>query len=222
MSSRPPTTTQNNEGSVYFPTRVGPRYGVMAETQFPPAAPHSLPPPLTITSRPHLPPPAHLEPSFVPQSPQVRPPYSDLPTARHQYAPAPQFRQPLYEQSLSHDFRPNTQATAPLERSPYSAGYSHPPLYPQKVSYQSANPGTLYEAISPVEYGTHDNPPGASLFHEGGYSTNPYPTAVQQPHPSPAGSYHSSATSSSGFATGPMQFHKPAQTIEAQPKSRDM
>ncbi|KAK3176997.1 hypothetical protein OEA41_008323 [Lepraria neglecta] len=221
MSSRPPTTTQHNEGSIYFPTRVGQRYGMTAETQLPPSAPHTLPPPLTLAARPHLPPPAHLEPSFVPQSPQVRPPYSDFPT-RHQYAPAPHFRQPAYEQALSQDFSPSTQASAPSERPTYSTGYPHPPLYPQKVSYQSANPGTLYEAISPVEYGAHDTPPGASLFNEGGYSTNPYSTGLQQPHPSPAGSYHSSATSSSGFATGPMQFPRPAQALETQRKSRDI
>lgn len=221
MSSRPPTTTQQNDGSIYYPTRVGQRYGMMAETENPPSAPHTLPPPSTLAARPHLPLPAHLEPSFVPQSPQVRPPYSDFPT-RHQYASTPHFRQPAYDQTLSQEFRTITQASVPLERPSYSTGYPHPPLYPQKVSYQSANPGTLYEAISPVEYGSHDTPPGASVFSEGGYPTNPYPTAVQQPHPSPAGSYHSSATSSSGFATGPMQFPRPVQALEAQPKAQDM
>lgn len=45
-----------------------------AETQLLTSAPHTLPPPSTLAARPHLPPPAHLEPSFVPQSPQVRPP----------------------------------------------------------------------------------------------------------------------------------------------------
>ena len=221
MSLRPPTTTQHNEGSIRYPTRVGQRYHMTAETQLLPSAPHTLPPPSTLAARPHLPPPAHLEPSFVPQSPQVRPPYSDFPT-RHQYTPALHFRQPAYEQALSQDFSPSTQASAPPDQPSYSTGYPHPPLYPQKTSYQPSNPGTLSEAIWPVEYGAHDTPTGASLFNEGGCSTNPYPTAVQQPHPSPAGSYHSSATSSSGFATGPMQFPRPAQALETQRKFHDM
>ena len=185
----------------------------------PPSAPHTLPPPSTLAARPNLPPPAHLEPTFVPQSPQVRPQYSDFPSARHQYAPM--LRPSAYEQPLPRNFVHTTQAPATVDRPSHSAGFTHPPLYPQKVSYQSANPGTLYEAISPVEY-SHNTPPGASLFSEGVYNSNPYPTVAPQSHQSPAGSYHSSATSSSGLATGPMQFGKSTQPAEAQPQSQGM
>lgn len=186
---------------------------MMAETQLPPSAPHSLPPPATLAARPHLPPPSHLEPLFVPQSPQVRPRYSDLPT-RTPYTFSS--RQSPYEQASQQDFRALPQVASPPGRSPDGSGFPHPPLYPQRVSYQSTNPGTLYEALSPVDYSTHGPPPEASLFNEGGYmTTSPYPTANLQQHQSPASSYHSSATSSSGITTGQMPFARPGPNLEA-------
>ncbi len=210
MSSRPPTTTQENEANIFYPTRLGPRYGMMTEGPIAPAPPHPYTPPAT--SRPQLPPPSHLEPSFVPQSPQVRPQYSDLPT-RAVYPAYP--RQVGYENAPPQDYRPITQPTAPLERSNYGSS-SHPPLYPQRVSYQSTNPGTLYEALSPVDYATHGPPPEPSMFNEGGYTTTtPYPmAALQQLHQSPTSSYQSSATSSSGLTSAQIPFNKPEAGLE--------
>lgn len=221
MSARPPTTTQSNDASIFYPTRLGPRYGTTGGPQLPLTGAHNLPPTtMSGYSRPHLPPPSHLEPSFVPQSPQVRPQYSDLPR-RAPYPPYP--RQPAYEHASSQDYRAITQAPAVPNRSPYSSGYPHPPLYPQKVSYQSTNPGTLYEALSPVDYASQRPPPEPSLFSEGGYTTpSPYPITGLQHHQSPTSSYHSSATSSSGRATGPMQFAKHGPSPEASPHISNM
>jgi len=187
---------------------------MIAETQLPSDIAHNLPSTtMAGNSRPYLPPPSHLEPSFVPQSPQGRPQYSDLLT-RAPYPPYP--RQPAYEHASSQDFRPITQAPAASGRSPYNSGFPHPPLYPQKVSYQSTNPGTLYEALSPIDYTNHRPPPEPSLFGDGGYTTSsPYPTAGLQHHQSPTSSYHSSGTSSSGRATGPVQVTKPGPSPQA-------
>jgi len=212
MSSRLPNTSQSSEGNSYYPTRQGPRYGMMAETQLPYSGHHTLPPPSTLASRPYLPPPSHLEPSFVPQSPQVRLQYSDPSTRQY---PGSTSRQPAYETAPYQDPRATMQTLASLDRPSYVSGHPHPSLFPSKVSYQSANPGTLYEALSPVDYSMHDTPPGASMFSEGIYSANQYPTAgQQQPQQSPATSYKSSGTSSSGYGTGPMQFPQAVQGLE--------
>ena len=209
MSAKPPTTTQDDEVGIFYPTRLGPRYGLMPETQMGPTASQFLPPPAM--SRPHLPPPSHLEPSFAPQSPQVRPRYSDIPT-RNAYPPYS--RQQGYNNASSQDYRPITQATAHPEGSSYGLS-THPPLYPQRVSYQSTNPGTLYEALSPIDYATHGPPPEPSMFNEGGYTATPYPmTGLQQFHQSPASSYHSSATSSSGLASAQIPFNKAEKGLE--------
>lgn len=220
MSSRPPTSSAHVvERNIYYPTRLASGYGMMAETQRPQPAAHTLPPPPTMqaASR-HLPPPTHLEPSFVPQSPQVRPQYSDLPT-RHYPAYA---RQSPIGQPSTQDFRQAWQNSAPPPGlSGHLASFSHPPLYPSKASYQSTNPGTVYEALSPVRYGTDESPPEASLFNEGAYSTNAFP-AGQSSHQSPTSSYRSSITSSSGHGTGPLHFPKPASVFEAPSRPGDM
>ena len=197
-----PTTTSGQASTNYYPTQQGTRYGV---PQFAPPPHPSFSRPAI--SRPHLPPPSHLEPSFVPQSPQGRPQYSDLPP-RAAYPPYP--RQPGYDATSSADYRTGVQSPAFLERSSYTTG-SHPPLYPQRVSYQSTNPGTLYEALSPIDYSTHGPPPEPSMFNEMGYlSTSPYPMAsLPQFHQSPVSSYHSSATSSSGLSVAQIPFSRP-------------
>lgn len=190
----------------------------MAETQRSQPATHTLPPPPTMqaASR-HLPPPAHLEPSFVPQSPQVRPQYSDLPTRHY----------PVYERPSPHgqlpaqEFRQAWQNSAPAGLSGHVSSFPHPPLYPSKASYQSTNPGTVYEALSPVRYATDEPPPEASLFNEGAYSTNTFPAGPSS-HQSPASSYRSSITSSSRHSTGPMHFPKPASVFEASSRPGDM
>ena len=217
MSSRPPTTSQDNDTGLYYPTRVGLRYGMMAETQVLPSAPHTLPPPAM--SRPRLPPPSHLEPSFVPQSPQTRPEYSDLST-RATYPPLP--RQPVYGHPLPQDSRPFMPSTGP-ERLNYGSS-SHPALFPQRVSYSSTNPGTIYEASSPVDYPSHGAPPETSMFNEGSYTTpTPYPLAgLQQLHQSPASSYHSSGTSSSGLASAQIPFSQPGTGTEPSLQSPTM
>lgn len=209
MSSKPPGTAQSDEANVYCPTRVGPRYGMIE----PPQMPHDhRSTTMSGISRPHLPPPTHLEPSFAPQSPQVRPPYSDLPT-RAPYPPY--YRQQQYEHGSNQSYRAVAHATSNPEQPPYNHGYPHPPLYPQKVSYQSTNPGTLYEALSPVDYANHGPPPEPPLFSQGGYTaSSPYHGAGLPHHQSPTNSYNSSATSSSGRATGPMQFARPATSPE--------
>ena len=215
MSSRPPTTLQENEANIFYPTRVGPRYGMMAEAPMAPTAPQSLPP--SAMPRPRLPPPSHLEPSFVPQSPQGRPRYSDLPTRA---AYSPYSRQQGYDNCSSQDYRHFVQGTTLPERSSYGSS-THPPLYPQRVSYQSTNPGTLYEALSPINYATHGPPPEPSMFNEGGYMTaTPYPVAgLQQLHQSPSSSYHSSATSSSGLASAQIPFNKPEAGLQPPPQT---
>ena len=211
MSSRYPTSTQENGGNIYYPTRLGPRYGMIPEGQMAPTPPQSLPPPARTHHHQTL--PSHLEPSFVPQSPQVRPQYSDLP-ARAPFAP-PYPRPSPYETTASQGYRPAIQPTSLPERSAYSSS-SHPPLYPQRVSFQSTNPGTLYEALSPIDYATHGPPQEPSMFNEAGYSTaTPYPIAsLQQLHQSPASSYHSSATSSSGLASAQTPFNRPEGGLE--------
>ena len=183
---------------------------MMAEGPLAPTAAATFPPPPI--PRPQLPPPSQLEPSFVPQSPQVRPQYSDL-SRRAAYPAYP--RQQSHHSASSQDYRPVIQTTAFAERSPYGSG-SQPPLYPQRLSYQSANPGTLYAALSPVDYATHGPPPEPSMFNEGGYTnTSPFPMAVlQQVHQSPASSYHSSGTSSSGLASAPIPLSRPESGSE--------
>lgn len=186
------------------------------EPQLPPSGSRPLPPPSTLASRPYLPPPSHMEPLFVPQSPQVRPQYSDPSTPQYPgYS-----RQFAYESAPYQDFRASTHAPAITDRSLYASSHPHPPLFPSKVSYQSANPGTLYEALSPVDY----SGPGGSLFSEGIYTANPYPTAGQQPQQSPATSYKSSGTSSSGHGPGPMHFPQAAHGFDAfsNPRSQTM
>ncbi|KAL6716905.1 hypothetical protein ACLMJK_004817 [Lecanora helva] len=216
MSGRVPTTTQqDHEANVFYPTRLGTRYGMMPETQMAPPVSHYLPPPAI--PRPHLPPPSHLEPSFAPRSPHVRPRYSDLP-ARNAYSPY--LRHQGYSNPISQEFRPAVQATTMPENPCYGLN-THPPLYPQRVSYQSTNPGTLYEALSPIDYATHGPPPEPSMFNEGGYTATPYPTAgLKQFRPSPASSYHSSAgTSSSGLASAPIPFSSAEVGLERPPTS---
>ena len=209
MSSQPPATTHGIEASIFYPTRLGTRYGMMADTQIASSASHR--PPQLAMSRPQLPPPSHMEPSFVPQSPQVRPQYSDLPT-RTAYPSSS--RQQSYEAVSSQDFRSITQPGTYPERGPYGSG-PHPSLYPQRVSYQSTNPGTLYEALSPMDYATHGPPPEPSMFNEGGYTSNsPYPFAGLSHHQSPASSYQSSTTSSSGLTSAPIHFKKPELSME--------
>ena len=219
MSSKNPhSSAQSDQRNIYYPTRLASGYGMMAETQRPQSTAHTLPPPSTMQpgSR-HLPPPSHLEPSFVPQSPQVRPQYSDLPTRHY----------PVYERQSPHgqppaqEFRQNWPSSAPPGLSGHVPNYPHPPLYPSKASYQSTNPGTVYEALSPVRYPADDSPPEASLFNEGAYSTNAFP-AGHSSHQSPASSYRSSITSSSGHGTGPMHFPKPASVYEAPTRPGDM
>lgn len=190
----------------------------MAEIQRSQPAAHTLPPPRTMqaASR-HLPTPSHLEPSFVPQSPQVRPQYSDLPTRHY----------PVYDRPSPHaqppaqDFRQPWQTSVPLELSGHAPSFPHPPLYPSKASFQSTNPGTVYEALSPVRYGTDEPPPEASLFNEGAYSTTTFP-AGHSSHQSPISSYRGSITSSSGHSTGSMHFPKPAPVFEASSRPGDM
>ena len=205
MSSRPTATSEAYEASLFQPVRTGSECDMMTDhrrTTFP----SSLPPRATIPgSRPHLPPPSQLEPSFIPQSPQVRPQYSDLSTRPLNYA---NIRQSTYDYAPSQDLRTNIGTSTFPQRSTQESGYPHPPLYPQKVSYQSSNPGTLYEAQSPIEY-MHGSSCEPSLFNEGGYTVaNPYPASSLQQHRSPTSSYHSSATSSSGRGTGPVPLVK--------------
>lgn len=208
MFSTSPATTLSSEGSNFYPTSLELRWGIIGPTQRPTNALHDWSSAtMSGNSHPRLPPPSQLEPSFVLQSPRVRPQYSDV-QQRAPYPPYP--RQSSYEHASSQDYRAITQAPATSGRSPYNPGFPHPPLYPQKVSYQSTNPGTLYEALSPIDYTNHGPPPEPSLFSEGGYTTaSPYPMAGPQHHQSPTSSYHSSATSSSGHATGPLHFAKP-------------
>lgn len=213
MSSRPPTSAETHEAGLFYPTRVGPRYGMMEEGRTPRSISNTLPPPSVLSgSRPHLPPPSHLEPSFIPQSPQGRPQYLDLPTRTPNHTNS---RRSNYEQVASQDYSATTHTSPLSSRSPYGSGFPHPPLYRQKVSYQSNNPGTMYEALSPIDYSTHGLPPEPSLFNEGGYtSTSPYPNASLQQHQSPASSYRSSGTSSSGMGPGSAQLNRLTSNLE--------
>ncbi|CAF9943409.1 MAG: hypothetical protein ALECFALPRED_000302 [Alectoria fallacina] len=219
MASIPPSSSvQSDPRNIYYPTRLASGYGMMAEIQRSQSAAHTLPPPPTMqaASR-HLPPPSHLEPSFVPQSPQVRPQYSDLPTRNY----------PVYDRPSPHaqppaqDFRQPWQTSVPLGLSGHAPSFPHPPLYPSKASFQSTNPGTVYEALSPVRYGMDEPPPEASLFNEGAYSTTTFP-AGHSSHQSPISSYRGSITSSSGHSTGSMHFPKPAPVFEASSRPGDM
>ena len=209
MSSGNSRSTQSGPGNIfYYSSRPESRYGMTSAPQFPLSGSHTLPPPSTLASRPYLPPPSHLEPTFVPQSPQGRPQYSDPSTRQLSGAGRPS----PYDNTLYNGYR----VTAPSsERSSCASSHPHPPLFPSKVSYQSTNPGTLYEALSPVEYGTHYTGLGGSLFSEGMYSASPYPIAPQQqPQQSPATSYKSSGTSSSGYGSGPMQWPQTTQALD--------
>ena len=185
-------------------------------TTFPSTYPQ---PPAKPGSRPHLPPPSQLEPSFIPQSPQVRPQYSDLPTRPYNY---PNARQPASDYTPSQDYRTNIGTSASPGRSMQGSSYSHPPLFPQKVSYQSTNPGTLYEALSPIDY-MHGSSSEYPTYNDGGYAmASHYPVSTLQQHQSPASSYHSSATSSSGLATGPVQFAKSRSSTESTSQTANM
>ncbi|KAG8531446.1 uncharacterized protein KY384_003075 [Bacidia gigantensis] len=171
-----------------------------------------LPPPHLVGARPYLPPLESLHPSPQPQFfPGAFPPGS-LPERSHAAYVSP----PPFTPSLAQGVAPPPPQTYPVYPGPVSSfppvgqsgpvtSFSHPALYPQKASFQSKNPGTVYEALSPVEYSQqspYDLGTPQSVFRETSYPQNPYQPAPVRPLQSSTGSHQSSeAPSSSGHAS---------------------
>lgn len=154
--------------------------------------PPALPLPSTSeTFRPPLAnPPPHLDPPFTPNSPKLRPHFSDVSVRSNG----------LNQASHRMGNRSWPASIAPISvTAPPIRGTSLPPIYPRAVSRPASIPGTNYEPISPLESIPHEVPGRSSLFDDSTYNVTPYHGSVgPQAQQSPTNSYHSSMTSSSG------------------------
>ena len=161
---------------------------------------------------PSLPPPSHIlgERRQLPPLPSIQPLPSQYPQVQHHSIFLPERPSTAYGQPPPLTQSPAAQSASgwqpPAHQSqagPVSS-FTHPALFPQKASFQSRNPGTVYEALSPVEYSTHEQGGLSSLFTEASYHQSPYQTAPLSVYhtQSPASSHQSSNTSSSGAQSG--------------------
>ena len=157
------------------------------------------PPPIREAMRPVLPPP-HLDPPFAPRSPQLRPHYSDLLSRQNVYPPG---------QSSAANRTWPTPTPPPLLGKPSTTSTSLPPIQPRNLSNV---PPASYEPTSPVEAMAHEVPGRSSVFDDSTYNPNPFRPAVSRAHPSPASSYHSPLTSSSGKQSSTAFFPTPYAT----------
>ncbi|KAL9630846.1 MAG: hypothetical protein Q9164_006209 [Protoblastenia rupestris] len=201
MSSRYPTSTEPEEHGIYYLGKVGQRTQITRAHEPPPPPPILPPPSILAGQRPQLPPLPNLQPPAGPQYSQAPSQFTTLPERPHssyiQPAPHSQSLPPLETGARWQPPPPPPQARG----GPVSS-FPRPALYPQKASFMSKNPGTVYEALSPVEYSTHEPGGRPSYFDERTYSQSTYPPAPVSTFQSPTGSYHSSTTSSSGAASG--------------------
>ena len=189
MSSNTPTSLEPDDHAIYLLGRVGQRTQ-MTRVESTPRPPPRLPLPSQMAeARPQLPPLANL------------PGASSLSASPGQYATAMQYSRP---QSSYSPLSPFGQSPAPAGPTSWpNIAYqeqsgrpvTHPALYPQRASFQSKNPGTVYEALSPIDYGSSGP---SSLFNEASYSQPSYPSGPVSIFQSPTGSHRSSTTSSSG------------------------
>ena len=190
-----PSSSEPERYAGYRPPTVGQRTP-LTRPQDPRIPPTTLPTsPLPGQPRLQLPPLSNLQ--LPPRT--IYPPTS-LPPSSLPGGPQSTFAQPS---PLVMQTQPEMQQgwQAPLETrtaGPVSS-FPHPQLFAQRSSFQSRNPGTVYEALSPVE--PHETGGPSSLFNEAGYRQTAYPSAPVSSFQSPTGSHHSSTTTSSGVAS---------------------
>ena len=210
MSPNRPTTTQPDDHAIYYLGRVGQRTQ-MTKAHETPHVPPILPLPSQLAGmRPQLPPLSNLSGS------------TRLPPSPVQYSPHVLLGQPQssfatmspHEQTLT-PAAPASWPNPPQQIQPGQpvSSFPHPALYPQRASFQSKNPGTVYEALSPVEYSS-GRP--TSLFNEASYNQSPpYPSWPVSTFQSPTSSHRSSTTSSSGATSieGSSRFTQYNQAI---------
>lgn len=193
-SSRSPAQRPSEEHGLYYLGKVGQKTQ-MTRAHCSPQQPPMLPAPTPLTEeRRQLPPLPQLQPPLRSHNPQPQFLASSLPERPHQsYTNPPPLARALVPQNVGTSQAPNQR----LPSGPVSS-LPHPHLYAQKASFQSRNPGTVYEALSPVEFGTGGP---ASLFNEAAYNQNPYASGAIH-NQSPPISQHSSTASSSGAGSG--------------------
>lgn len=188
MSTDPRASSQSEEQGVLFASNTG-QQSQMKRTQEGPDAPPLLPPPSQIMG------PGRILPPLPTLTTGTRSPGTpgQIPVGRmFQGAQSP----PQSQQGFS----------APVPTFP------HPALYPQRASYQSKNPGTVYEALSPVEY-------GHGLFNQAGYPPNPHPPGPVSTftNPTAGGAGPQSRPSSTASSSGAGSIEGSARSSLYQP-----
>ncbi|KAL9124023.1 MAG: hypothetical protein Q9217_006605 [Psora testacea] len=212
MSSPEPHSVPPEEHGIYYLGKVGQRTQITRAHE-PPVQPPILPPPSVLAGqRPQLPPLSDLQPPAGPQYPQGQPQLASLPERPY----VPYNQQGPYPQPLPQpDPGVRWQPPAPQGHGGPVSSFPPPALYAQKASFQSKNPGTVYEALSTVEYSPHETAARPSVFDEAAYNQNPYLSAPVSTYQSPTESYRSSTTSSSGAgsAQGTSQYPQVPPTM---------
>ncbi|KAL9099375.1 MAG: hypothetical protein Q9163_005114, partial [Psora crenata] len=203
-------STEPEEPAIYYLEKVA-QQTQKTRADEAPLHPPALPPPSILAGqRPRLPPLRDLHLGASPQQPHGQPQPGNLPERN----PVQYTQQTLYPQPL-----PPPDSGARWQPPPPPQGHggpvsSFPPvaLYPQKASFQSRNPGTVYEALSPVQYSTQGTGGPPSILGEAAYNhQNPYQAMPMSTFQSAAESYRSSTTSSSRpeSAQGSVQYPQP-------------
>lgn len=178
MSSDPRSTSQPEEHGIFYPGKVGQRTQ-MTRSHESPITPPVLPPPSQLMGLG-----------------RTLPPLPALTIASRAGNPAGQA--PLGRTFELPQASPRSQHALPGP----ALSFPHPALYPQRASYQSRNPGTVYEALSPVEYGT-----GHGLFNQATYPPNP--------HSSGPVSTFANSSSSAGASAGARPQSRPSSTASS-------
>ena len=149
MSANKPNSSEPEQDAIYYLGKVGQRTQ-LTRLQDPRTPRTTLPsPPAPVQPRPQLPPLSNLQlpsrtsypsPSSQPSSLPGRPPLT--------------FSQPspLVVQSPTPEMPQGWQAPPELRSSGPVSSFPHPQLFAQRSSFQSRNPGTVYEALSPIEH----------------------------------------------------------------------
>ena len=164
MSSHIPSSAEPEEHPIYYLGRVGQRAQMTRASTS--SRPPVLPPPARmLDARPQLPPISRLpELQNIPTSPAHYVAANSLP-----FPGTPHSATPLLGYATAPIPQSWPTSTQQPQSRPSSSYGNHPALYPQRASFQSKNPGTVYEALSPVEYGFRG---AASLFNEASYTTS--------------------------------------------------
>lgn len=201
MSYATPSFNQPEEQPIYLLGRIGQRTQMTRApmTNYPPV----LPPPSLLHSRPQLPPISTLtsmEPASLPPvqvSGTTSPP--SLRTLSPQFPPSGQAMVARGPPAWSPPFPQPQQRPPP---SPLRA--NQPALYPIRASFQSKNPGTVYEVMSPKEY--YDRQAG-STYSETCYPTRPLGSGPTSTYASPRSSRSSTVGSPNAMSPSGNSLH---------------